>query len=150
MLPRARQSLRAQHVSPAYLGSAGPPQAVDTTASVAAAVDTTAAVAAADDATAAVAAADDATADDATADDVPAVATADAVRAAVMMADEDGPNSRNPDCVWMSPDSRRRGRAGPRRNSRTPPCPRYSCLQRKKLWLEKKRKKTINATKIIV
>ena len=118
-MPRARQSLHAQHVSPAYLGSAGPPQAVDTTAAVAAAVDTTAAVAAADDATAAVAAADD----------VPAVATADAVRAAVMMAD-DGLNSRNPDCVWTSPDSRRRGRAGPRRNSRTPPCPRCSCLQK--------------------
>jgi hypothetical protein len=106
----ARQSLRVQHVSPAYSGSAGPPQAVDMTAAVAAADDVAAAVASADDVTA-------------------AVATADAVRAAVMMAD-DGPNSRNPDCVWTSPDSRRRGRAGPRRNSRTQPCPRCSCLQK--------------------
>ncbi len=70
-----------------------------------------------------------ASADDVAADDVTAVATADVVRAAVMMAD-DGPNRRNPDCVWRSPDSRRRGRAGPRKNSRTPPCPRCSCLQK--------------------
>jgi hypothetical protein len=117
MLPCARQSLRAQHVSPAYSGSAGLPQAADTTAAVAS-DDDVAAVASADDvaavASAAVAAADGVT---------------DVVRAAVMMAD-DGLNSRNPDCVWRSPDSRRRGRAGPRRNSRTPPCPRCSCLQK--------------------
>jgi hypothetical protein len=105
----ARQSLRVQHVLPAYLGSAGPPQAVDTSAAVAAAVDTTAAVAADDDVTA-------------------AVGNADVVRKGVMA--DDGLNSRNPDCVWTSPDSRRRGRASPRRNSRTQPCPCCSCLQK--------------------